>query len=207
MRPQLFAADHVRDANAQGGESKASMRPQLFAADHLTLQQITTRFAITASMRPQLFAADHSTPGSACRPVPPCFNEAAALRCGSPQRAAHRGDAHRRASMRPQLFAADHMDSTGLRGAQDKASMRPQLFAADHRLLQSSGGGAIKGFNEAAALRCGSPVSAASRRLHPARFNEAAALRCGSQSLRKPLCGLTVWWLRARGVYHVCTPS
>ena len=82
-------------------------------------------------MRPQLFAADHITASAFGIIYNAGFNEAAAIRCGSPagMRPKPRSD---EASMRPQLFAADHERITiQQRGLQD-ASMRPQLFAADH---------------------------------------------------------------------------
>ena len=57
--------------------------------------------------------------------------------------------------MRPQLFAAEHV-----RGGDDprvphRASMRPQLFAAEHRALRGIFEPETPGFNEAAAIRCG----------------------------------------------------
>ena len=85
------------------------------------------------------------------------FNEAAAIRCGS-QRAECLHVAGDQASMRPQRFAADHDTGEAQHRAQfTLASMRPQRFAADHAQGKTEVGDGVTRFNEAAAIRCGSP--------------------------------------------------
>ena len=60
--------------------------------------------------------------------------------------------------------------------------MRPQLFAADHIIGVATLGVILSGFNEAAAIRCGSQVPVTGISAQPDGFNEAAAIRCGSQA-------------------------
>ena len=82
-------------------------------------------------MRPQRFAADHTPMASSRNGRASCFNEAAAIRCGSRWQE-QGGHAAVQASMRPQRFAADHRPCVDLFPAAIDASMRPQRFAADH---------------------------------------------------------------------------
>ncbi len=90
----------------------------------------------------------------------------------------------RRASTRPQLFAADHRAARGLHPPDRQASTRPQLFAADHhRAGDASRARGAQGFNEAAAIRCGSQDTVDDEFAINNRFNEAAAIRCGSQGV------------------------
>ena len=58
--------------------------------------------------------------------------------------------------MRPQRNAADHTYSDATNTARYAASMRPQRNAADHCMAAGEDPGTTRGFNEAAAERCGS---------------------------------------------------
>ena len=68
---------------------------------------------------------------------------------------------------------------------EDVASMRPQLFAADYHDPARPKIRATGSFNEAAAIRCGSPGCRSKlQHLFLNSFNEAAAIRCGSPAMR-----------------------
>ena len=114
-----------------------------------------------ASMRPQRFAADHQ--------VTPTTHVGKTL-----------------ASMRPQRFAADHLPMPDVVEQFDFASMRPQRFAADHSVDDITGLSFPTRFNEAAAIRCGSPLGSPATASASSGFNEAAAIRCGSQPESQP---------------------
>ncbi len=57
--------------------------------------------------------------------------------------------------------------------------MRPQHFAAEYRIAKTLSFSPRRGFNEAAAFRCGIRRSRAPPRCAWRCFNEAAAFRCG----------------------------
>ena len=109
-------------------------------------------------MRPQRFAADHHLHAPASNCAQAGFNEAAAIRCGSPAISATNVSSSE-ASMRPQRFAADHGHGLAWGISWNRASMRPQRFAADHVACRLIPDFARLGFNEAAAIRCGSPTA------------------------------------------------
>ena len=64
--------------------------------------------------------------------------------------------------------------------------MRPQLFAADHTDYHFGMLAWPEGFNEAAAIRCGSLAFSLLAALAAESFNEAAAIRCGSRGNLPP---------------------
>ena len=154
------------------------MRPQRFAADHAPTGA-SDAATHRASMRPQRFAADHLVTGLRASYPPKCFNEAAAIRCGSPQSSfaitSRTACFNEAAAIRCGSPAA-----LPRQAAPCCASMRPQRFAADHLSTKSACCGTWDCFNEAAAIRCGSPDKRERSMLDTFGFNEAAAIRCGS---------------------------
>ena len=111
-------------------------------------------------MRPQRLAADHTTSRDVPRALKRCFNEAAAISCGS-RTAAQSRRRRTAASMRPQRLAADHHGALDRLHMGTVASMRPQRLAADHPWPLGHRTERCFRFNEAAAISCGSRAARA----------------------------------------------
>ena len=110
-------------------------------------------------MRPQLFAADHPTCSREMISSDSCFNEAAAIRCGS------------RGNLPPRIIPTHGFNEA----AAIRCGSRPFVCWQPDKPMWC--------FNEAAAIRCGSPKSMRSSKSSSSGFNEAAAIRCGSLAL------------------------
>ncbi len=148
---------------------------------------------IRASTRPQLFAADHARFARRSAASSRCFNEAAAIRCGSLSYWIN-WTALDRASTRPQLFAADHYAGMARSRARRRASTRPQLFAADHQLrsylsgvtgLASTRPQLFAADHAARSARSTPRINAASTR--PQLFAADHCTTCGGLHLRRLL--------------------
>jgi len=81
--------------------------------------------------------------------------------------------------MRPQQNAAENMPDGDKPPAVPVASMRPQQNAAENESERAEYNASLKGFNEAAAKRCGKHGAHGPAGTRKTGFNEAAAKRCG----------------------------
>ncbi len=182
-RPQLFAADHCSFHHRGVNGYPASTRPQLFAADHtgITLGRRPVKNLLQRgrSYSLRITSSYRQNPAS----MAPCFNEAAAIRCGSRMSQAE-------AARTVHVLQRGRSYSLRITGATPRVARWPAAC-----------------FNEAAAIRCGSRRQCPLIARSPSCFNEAAAIRCGSQEQPHPLFLAATLLQRGRSYSLRITPD